>query len=353
MSEERVLTYAEAINESTRELMRKDESVLVMGLGVPTPTGVFGTTSGLLEEFGPRRVLDTPAAENGMTGVAVGMAISGLRPIMVHHRVDFGVLSMEPIVNQAAKWHFMYGGKATAPLTIRMIVGRGWGQGPQHSQSLQAWFAHIPGLQVLMPVTPNDAHELLQHSVRGSRPTLILEHRWLYDITGPVIGGTHEVDPISVMADGTDISIVATSYMALESLKARTILAQHGVSAQVIALKQLSPLPKGELLRHIGKTGRLLVVDNAHTSFGVAAEVIAAIAEQRPSVLSDSPRRLCLPDVPTPTAPSLTRDYYPRAEHIARTVLEMFSIAPRPDHFSDELDDTPHDVPNQTFRGPY
>lgn len=353
MSEERVLTYAEAINESTRELMREDESVLVMGLGVPTPTGVFGTTSGLLEEFGPRRVLDTPAAENGMTGIAVGMAISGLRPILVHHRVDFAVLSMEPIVNQAAKWHFMYGGKATAPLTIRMIVGRGWGQGPQHSQSLQAWFAHVPGLQVLMPVTANDAHGLLQYSVRGNRPTLILEHRWLYDITGPVEEGTCEVDPISVMAEGTDISIVATSYMALESLRARAILEQHGVSAQVIALKQLSPLPKVELLRLIGTTGRLLVVDNAHTSFGIAAEVIAAIAEQRPSVLADSPRRLCLPDVPTPTAPNLTKDYYPRAEQIAKTVLDMFSIPTRPVHFPEDSGSSPHDVPTRTFRGPY
>lgn len=353
MGEERLLTYAQAINDGTREIMREDESVLVMGLGVPTPTGVFGTTTGLLEEFGPRRVLDTPAAENGMTGIAVGMAISGLRPILVHHRVDFAVLSMEPIVNQAAKWHFMYGGKATAPLTIRMIIGRGWGQGPQHSQSLQAWFAHVPGLQVLMPVTPNDAHGLLQDSVRGSRPTLILEHRWLYDITGPVVEGTSAVDPISIMADGTDISIVATSYMALESLKARAILEQYGISVQVLALKRLSPLPDKELLVHIGKTRRMLVIDNAHKSFGVAAEVISTVAEQRPSVLSDSPRRLCFPDVPTPTAPSLTQDYYPRAEQIARTVFDMFSLDPKPAELLNKVDPQPHDVPSRSFGGPY
>lgn len=353
MTDPRVLTYSQAINEGTREVMREDESVLVMGLGVPTPTGVFGTTTGLLEEFGPRRVLDTPAAENGMTGVAIGMAISGLRPILVHHRVDFAVLSMEPIVNQAAKWHFMYGGKATAPLTIRMIIGRGWGQGPQHSQSLQAWFAHIPGLQVLMPVTPNDAHGHLQYSVRGNRPTLILEHRWLYEITGPVGESNIEIEPVSVLAEGSDVSIVATSYMALEALEARSMLNRHGISAQVIALKRISPLPREELRRHIRKTGRLLVVDNGHTAFGVAAEVVASISEQIPTVLSDSPRRLCLPDVPTPTAPSLTKDYYPRAEQITQTVLDMLSKRFEQGLILEVLDETPHDVPSRTFRGPY
>jgi len=150
----RVLTYAEAIREAQIQLLEQDDSVYLLGLGVPTPTGVFGTTVGLVERFGPNRILDLPASENGMTGMALGSAIQGMRPIMIHHRVDFAVLSMEPIVNQAAKWHYMYGGNGTAPLTIRMIIGRGWGQGPQHSQSLQSWFAHVPGLQVLMPAWP-------------------------------------------------------------------------------------------------------------------------------------------------------------------------------------------------------
>lgn len=353
MNDERILTYAQAINEGTRELMREDESVLVMGLGVPTPTGVFGTTTGLVEEFGPKRVLDTPAAENGITGVAVGMAISGLKPILVHHRVDFAVLSMEPIVNQAAKWYFMYGGQAKAPLTIRMVIGRGWGQGPQHSQALQAWFAHIPGLQVLMPVTPDDAYGLLQHAVRGDRPTVILEHRWLYEITGHVAGRNYVVEPVSVMATGTEITIVATSYMALEALKARAILKNYGVSVQVVSFKRISPIPREALLRCVSDAKRILVVDNAHTSFGVSAEVLATVVESEPRAPYESLQRLCFPDAPTPTAPSLTNEYYPRAIHIVKKVLSMCSMPPDLVSSDDVEGGLPHDVPSSSFRGPY
>ena len=153
----RQLRYFEALREAQAQILQSDPDTYVIGLGVPGPTGIFGTTKGLQEEFGADRVFDMPSSENAMTGVALGTALMGKRPILVHMRVDFAVLSMEPLVNQAAKWHYMYGGKLRAPLTIRMIIGRGWGQGPQHAQSLQAWFAHVPGLKVAMPTTPHDA----------------------------------------------------------------------------------------------------------------------------------------------------------------------------------------------------
>lgn len=353
MAEERLLTYAQAINEGTRELMREDESVLVMGLGVPTPTGVFGTTTGLLEEFGPRRVLDTPAAENGMTGIAVGMAISGLRPILVHHRVDFAVLSMEPIVNQAAKWHFMYGGKATAPLTIRMIIGRGWGQGPQHSQSLQAWFAHIPGLQVLMPATPDDAHGLLQQAVRGDRPTVILEHRWLFALEGRVASTPvpARIGAATVRRYGSDVSIVATSIMVIEALQAAEVLASKGISAEVIDLRSITPLDSNLVLESVRKTGNLVIADTATVKFGIAAEIAAVVAEEIAPTKRIRITRLGVPHAPTPTSHGLTSTFYSSADDIVQDVLRWLRPGSSSEH--DYSRGTLHDVPNPDFIGPY
>ena len=182
----RDLKFSEAILEAQSQMLADDPNVLLMGLGVPGPTGIFGTSSGLQEQFGSDRVIDTPSSENAMTGVALGASVLGKRPIMVHMRVDFAILSMEPIVNQAAKWHYMYGGKMRAPIVIRMIIGRGWGQGPQHSQSLQSWFAHVPGLKVVMPARPLDAKGMIISAVRDDAPVVIFEHRWLYNLSGPV-----------------------------------------------------------------------------------------------------------------------------------------------------------------------
>jgi len=355
MGEERILTYAQAINEGTRDLMREDESVLVMGLGVPTPTGVFGTTTGLLEEFGSRRVLDTPAAENGMTGIAVGMAISGLRPILVHHRVDFAVLSMEPIVNQAAKWHFMYGGNSSAPLTIRMIIGRGWGQGPQHSQSLQAWFAHIPGLQVFMPATAADAYETLRHSVTGNVPSVILEHRWLYDLKGEIPSSSGSgFNPTPIVARGNDVTVVATSITVVEALKAQEMLLDEGISLEIINMRMIAPFSNECILDSVRKTKRLLVLDTSHRSFGVGAEVIAQTAEHLGSSTAIKMLRLASYDTPTPTSAILTRDYYPTSLKIAEKAFELATGSTwKTQNRERHLMDASHDTPGQRFQGPY
>ena len=177
MTAERRIKYYQAINEAPRQAMEEDPKVYLLGLGVPGPTGIFGTTSGLLDRFGPRRVLDMPSSESGMTGVALGSTIAGFRPVMVHMRVDFAILAMDQMVNQVAKWHFMYGGKMRAPMVFRMIIGRGWGQGPQHSQSLQAWFAHVPGFRVVMPTTPYDVKGMLIAAIRDDAPVVVFEHR--------------------------------------------------------------------------------------------------------------------------------------------------------------------------------
>jgi acetoin:2,6-dichlorophenolindophenol oxidoreductase subunit beta len=230
-----VMTYCAALRDGQAQCLAKHPEAYVIGLGVPGPTGIFGSTAGLAKQFGANRVLDMPASEGGMTGVVLGTAICGMRPILVHMRVDFAVLAMESIVNQAAKWHFMYGGQMRAPITVRMIIGRGWGQGPQHSQSLQAWFAHVPGLKVVMPTTARDAKGMLISAVEDDAPIIIFEHRWLYNVTGEVADG-YAPEPLSgarVLRQGKDITLAGFSYMVLECLRAAEILSgvgRHGRS---------------------------------------------------------------------------------------------------------------------------
>ena len=350
---ERVIKYYEAIREAQAECLANDPSVYLMGLGVPSPTGIFGTTKGLVEEYGTDRVLDMPASEGGMTGVALGTALSGMRPIMVHMRVDFAVLSMETLVNQAAKWHYMYGGKMRAPLTVRMIIGRGWGQGPQHSQSLQAWFAHVPGLKVVMPTTPADAKGMLIAAVRDDAPVIIFEHRWLYGISGHVPEGNvaTSLDGARVMREGKDVTLVGLSYMSLENLRAAEMLAEVGIDAEVIDMRSLTSIDIDTVTTSLKKTGRLIVCDTAHTAFGATAEIAALAVERAFSVLKKAPVRIGLPHIPTPTTPALADLYYPRAIEIARSALKLCGS-------TREIADTPpltpwRDVPDAQFTGPY
>lgn len=350
---ERLLRFSEAILEAHRQLLESDERVMVVGLGVPGPTGVFGTTIGLQASFGTRRVLDIPAAETGVTGIALGAAIAGMRPVLVHQRVDFAVLSMEPIVNQAAKWHYMYGGHGCAPLTIRMIIGRGWGQGPQHSQSLQAWFGHVPGLQVLMPSTPADAKGMLIAAVQGSTPTVILEHRWLYDWVGDVPSEMYEtqIGRAFVRREGTDVTLIATSYMVMECLAAAERLADLGVSAEVIDLASVQPLDMATCMESVRRTGRVVVVDTGHERFGVGAEVVAEVGMAIGRDMLANPARIGLPFAPTPTTPALSDGFYPTAQQVIETIAEMMGIAV-PSGFFPPLS-FPLDVPDRSFKGPY
>ena len=350
----RTLTYAQAINEATVECMAADDRVYIVGLGVPSPTGVFGTTIGLIERFGPERVFDMPASENAMTGVVLGTGLTGMRPILVHIRVDFAILSIEPLVNQVAKWHYMYGGKMKAPLTVRMIIGRGWGQGPQHSQSLQAWFAHVPGLKVVMPTTPRDVKGMLISAVEDDAPVIVLEHRWLYNVSGAVPEGRYEVplDRARLARAGSDITIAATSYMTLEALRAADLLSEVGIEAEILDLRCLSPIDGGALLASIRKTENLIVADTGHTKFGVGAEVVSCAVEGAYDALRSAPRRIGLPHVPTPTTPALATHYYPRALNIAQLALEMLgSNRTLPSPSSNE--DTWRDQPDPNFTGPY
>jgi pyruvate dehydrogenase E1 component beta subunit len=350
----RQLSFAKAVLEATDQCMAADSKVYLMGLGVPDPKGTFGTTLGLEAKYGSRRVMDMPTSENAMTGIAIGSAIAGMRPVMTHQRVDFAFLALDQILNNAAKWHYMFGGKMRVPLVIRLIIGRGWGQGPQHSQSLQSVFGHFPGLKVVMPATPHDAKGLLVAAIEDDNPVVYMEHRWLHEIAGPVAEERYTV-PIGkarVVREGRDLTIVSTSYMTLEAIRAADRLSQLGVDAEVIDLRTIRPLDETTVVASARKTGRLIVADLAWRAMGVASEIVAVVAEQAHGHLKQPPRRITFPDCPSPTSPTLARNFYPRALHIVTAAKNMFGITDGVDE-APMLDPALFDVPDPTFRGPF
>lgn len=353
----RELTFAQAIREATDQCLAADPSVFVMGLGVDDPKAIFGTTEGLKEKYGAGRVFDVPVSENALTGAALGAATMGMRPILTHQRVDFALLSLDQIINNAAKWHFMFGGKLKAPLVIRMIIGRGWGQGPQHSQSYQALFAHIPGLTVVMPSSPHDAKGLFVASVEYDGPVIFLEHRWLHGLKGPVPESCYR-EPLGkakVVRSGKDLTIAAVSYMVFEAFRAAEALSRQGIEAEVIDLRTVQPLDRGTILESVRKTGRLIVADTGHASFGISAEIVATAVEQEMRSLKAPPRRIASPDFPAPTSVGAAKDYYPRSSDLARAALDLLE---RKDLAAvEELQAmqvrTPADVPDLSFTGPF
>jgi pyruvate/2-oxoglutarate/acetoin dehydrogenase E1 component len=326
---ERTLKYREGLDEALVQAMEADPSVFCLGVGVADPKGIFGTTVSAFRKFGPARVLDTPLAENAMTGIAVGAALSGMRPVMVHARNDFLLLTMDQLVNHAAKWRYMSGGGLRVPLTVRAIIGRGWGQAAQHSQSLQAMVAHVPGLRVAMPSTPREAKGLLLAAIADESPTVLLEHRALFENSGPVPAEPYAtaVGSATVIRSGADVTIVALSQMVLEAAKAADTLAADGISAEIVDPRWVVPLDEEMILSSIRRTGRLVVADTGWTSFGVSAEIAARAAERVFGALKGPVQRVALPDVPTPCSAALERLYYPGAADIVAAVRRALGTA--------------------------
>ena len=347
-------TFSIAINEAIHQAMEIDESVICFGLGVTDPKAVFGTTANLEKRFGSARVFDIPTSENAITGVGIGAALNGIKSVMTHQRVDFFLLAMDQLVNSAAKWHYMFGSQTPIPITIRLIIGRGWGQGPTHSQNLQAWFAHIPGLKVVMPTTPEDAKGLLISSIFDPNPVVFLEHRWLHNTIGEVPDGDFRV-PIGkakIVRAGADVTIVSMSYMTIEALHAADYLATQGIFCEIIDLRTIKPLDWAAVMHSVAKTGRLLALDSGFTTGSVAGEIVARVAIEAFDKLKVPPVRLAMPDVPEPTSPELTKEFYVRAADIAEKVMKMMGK-----DFSDVRNSLPepkpHDVPGEWFKGPF
>jgi pyruvate dehydrogenase E1 component beta subunit len=350
----RELKFSDAIVEATVSCMEEDSTVLVIGLGAPDPKGIFGTTIGLQDKFGDERVFDMPVSENGMTGVVIGASLNGYRPILTHQRVEFALLSIDQIVNQAAKWFYMNAGQQNVPIVIRMVIGRGWGQGAQHSQSLESWFAHIPGLKVVMPSNAYDAKGLLISSVEDNNPVIFLEHRWLHGTVGRVPLDNYRV-PIGkacIAKEGLDLTIVSHSYMVLESLRCADILENYGISIEVIDLRTIRPIDTETILKSVRKTKRVIVADNGWVHFGVSAEIISIITENIFDSLISPPARVGINDSPSPSTRALTKEYYARAIDIAKIVCKILSKSINLDEAFPESE-FPLDVPDPGFIGPY
>lgn len=348
------MTFADAIRDALDTALNIDPAVICYGLGVPDPKGVFGTTLGLQERFGAERVFDMPTSENAMTGIGIGAALGGLRPVLTHQRLDFALLSMDQIVNNAAKWRFMFGGVRGVPMTIRIIIGRGWGQGPTHSQNLQAWFTHVPGLKVVMPTTPADAKGLLLASIFDDDPVIFMEHRWLHNAMGEVPDGDHRV-PLgraNMIRTGTEATVIASSFGTVEALRAVDKLAEAGVACDLLDLRTLRPLDMPAIAASVRKTGRILVVDTGTRVGSFAGEIVAHVVETQWGDLRAAPVRLASPDVPEATSPALTRAYHVQAVHIAEALNHL--IGASVDIASLAISETrPNDVPGPWFSGPF
>lgn len=325
----REIKYSQALAEAAVQAMEKNAKVFIFGVDVGDPKGIFGTTLAARKRFGDARVFSTPLSENALTGIAIGAALAGWRPILVHARNDFLLLTMDQIVNHAAKWRYMFGGQHTVPIVIRALIGRGWGQGAQHSQSLQALFAHIPGLKVVMPSNAYNAKGLLLASIADNNPVLFLEHRRLYDAKMTVPEEPYEI-PLGTSAlarQGSDVTVVTTSLMVAEALAAAQKLAEQDVSVEVIDLMTIRPYDENQILKSVRKTGRLVIADIGWTSFGVGSEIAAFVVENAFDALKAPIKRVALPDTPTPCSPALEAIFYPGAAQIESAALELLGKA--------------------------
>jgi pyruvate/2-oxoglutarate/acetoin dehydrogenase E1 component len=321
----RQLQYREALNQALHEEMARDSSVCVLGEDVGRYGGPFQVTRGLFEKYGEKRVRDTPISEEGFSGIAVGAAMTGLRPVVEILYIDFSTLAMDQIVNQAAKAHYMFGGKARVPIVVRTQGGGGRGNAAQHSQSLEMWYVHTPGLIVIQPSTPYDAKGLLKSAIRDDNPVIFIEHKLLYNTTGPVPDEEYLV-PIGV-ADvkrpGDDVTIVATSRMVLFALQAAEELAQQGIEAEVIDPRTLKPLDMDTIVRSVEKTGRLVVVNEGHLTGGFTAEVAARVQREAFDWLDAPIMQVATEDVPLPYNGRLELEAIPSQQDIINAVLEV------------------------------
>ncbi len=324
-TETREITFAQAINEAMHEEMQRDENVMVLGEDVAKAGGVYKLTDGLYTKYGAERVMDTPISEAGITGIAVGAAMTGLRPVLEIMFGDFTALVMDQIVNQAAKVHYMSGGKLRVPLTIRTTMGAGRRAAAQHSQSLYAWFGHIPGLQVVVPSTPYDAKGLLKTAIRNDNPVLFFEDKMMYRTPGPVPTEEYLI-PLGVAdvkRQGEDITLIALSSMVYVALEAAERLAAEGISAEVIDPRTLTPLDEETLIRSAIKTSRCIVIDEGYQRVGASAEIAAVVAKGAFFYLDAPVERIGAMDVPIPFSPSLEDLTIPNADAVVALAQRM------------------------------
>ena len=340
------LTFPQAVNLAMAEEMAADPSVIVFGVDVPDHKRTFGSGAGLLERFGEARFFGSPLSEAGATGIAVGAALAGLRPVHVHARSDFLLLAMNQLCNMAAIKSYVSNGEESVPLTVRALIGRSWGQGPQHSKAMHGVLAHFPGLKVVLPSSPQEGYSLLRAAIRDPNPVIVFEHRWLYDVTGEVDDA--QIGPLQgcrILRAGTDVTLVGVSWMTVECLQAADILARVGIRAEVVDVRVAAPLDGNGLADSVRRTRHLIVADNDWTWGGLSAEIVAQVAER--VAMRMPPVRLGFAACPCPTTRPLENLFYPSAREIVRAAERMLGL-PEMDLSGDVFNEY-----EKRFRGPF
>lgn len=323
------LTYRDGINQALASEMRRDPSVFTYGIDVADHKRIFGSSNGLVEEFGSERCFSTPLCEETMTGFGLGAAINGLRPVHVHMRVDFFLLAMNQLANMVASYSFGSAGQFKVPMVIRAIIGRGWGQSYQHSKSMQSVFAHIPGLKVVMPATAADAKGMLISAIRDDNPVVFIEHRWLYDAVGEAPEGdfTRPLEGCQVLREGSDITVATTSWMGVEAVKAADILAKRGVKVEVVDIRSISPFDESEIVKSAHKTKQLIIADNDWVHCGFSAEVATRVYDQIRTELRSPIQRIGYAETHCPCTRPLENAFYPNAISLIRAIEQKLDLS--------------------------
>ncbi len=352
----KLITMSNAINEALHFSMKKDKNLLCFGLGTTDPKGIFSTTINLEKKFGKDRVFDVPASENALTGISVGLSLEKIRSVVSHQRLDFFLLAMDQLVNNAAKWYFTF--SQPVPITIRLIIGRGWGQGPTHSQNLHSWFAHIPGLKVVIPSNPRDAKDLLISSIFDPNPVIFIEHRWLHEMEGNINKKTEikkldNLGKCKIIEKGNKLTIVASSYLVHEARIALRYLKKFKIDCELIDLRVIKPLDWKTIEKSVKKTGNLLVLDTGSDTLSFASEIISSISIRLFQYLKNPPVKLTMPDIPEPASYGLTKGFYIRPKNIAEKIIKILNIKDGNILKLIQKEPNPHDIPGSWFKGPF
>ena len=323
----RKLSYSLAINEALKQIMETDDSVFILGQGVKSPWYVGNTCKDLIEIFGEERVIDTPISENAMTGAAIGASLAGMKAIIMHPRMDFSLYGFDPIINQAANWFYMNGGRASVPVVFWMVINRGGEQAAQHSQALHSLFSHIPGLKIIAPSNAYDVKGLLVSAIKDPNPVVFIDDRWLYGKEDNVPEELYEL-PLGkgiIRTEGTDITLVASSFLAHEAISAAYSLREEGISAELVDLRSIKPLDTDLIINSVRKTGRLVVVDGSWKTGSITAEISAMVNEKIFGSLKAPVLRINLPDSPAPASRTLESAYYITIKMIIDSVRETIN----------------------------
>ena len=347
------ITFVDAINESIHLEMDRNKKLITFGLGINDPKRIFGSTRGLVERFGSERVFDVPTSENALTGIGLGLTLGGNSVLMTHQRLDFFLLAFDQLINSISKWNYMFNNNSgTVNITIRLIVGRGWGQGPTHSQNLQSVFSHFPGLRVVIPTTPYDAKGLLTSSLRDPNPVIFLEHRWLHNSEGYVPKKNYliNLEKSKILKKGKDITIISTSYMTPEIKNIYKKLKDKKIDFEHIDLICCKPIDIKSIINSVNKTGRVVVLDTGFKTNSISAEIITLINENCFKKLKHRPVRITAPDIPEPTSYGLTKFYYLNSDNILKNILSIFNKKIDKKKLKEK---NHHDIPGTWFKGPF